>query len=249
MLSYKPWTGHAVLRLCLGVFATWSFGNIVASLLYKFPMGMSESVRHTLAIIVSLLFMQAGSLIWIAFFLREEHLTWKQGFGFGRSGSALALCIGVLAGMLVIPIAQELILASEWLMIHVNMQPVSQVVVQELQKPEVSTMQRSFIALIAIVGAPIVEETLFRGLLYPTIKQAGYPRLAFWGTSIMFAAFHLSMVTFLPLVFFAMILILLYESTDNLLAPIAAHSMFNFANFLLLLFAEQANAPLPSPPH
>jgi membrane protease YdiL (CAAX protease family) len=49
------------------------------------------------------------------------------------------------------------------------------------------------------------------------------------------------MVTFVPLTFFAMVLILLYESTDNLLAPIAAHSMFNLANFLLLLFQEQAS--------
>ena len=178
-------------------------------------------------------------MVWIAVFLREHKITWKEGFGIGRSNSWFAIGVGVLAGMLVLPIAQELIVISEWVMMHLNVQPVSQMVVQELQKPEVPNAERAFIAVLAVVGAPIVEESLFRGLMYTTLKQAGFPKLAFWGTSILFAAFHMSLVTFVPLVFFAAILILLYESTDNLLAPIAAHSVFNFANFLLLLFQEQ----------
>jgi membrane protease YdiL (CAAX protease family) len=247
MLSHKRWTGEAFMRLCLGVFATWAFGTIIATLVVKFPMGMTESVRNTLAIIVSLLFMHVGSLIWVAFFLRENHLTWREGFGYGRPGTATAIVIGLLCGMLVWPIAGELIVVSDWLMTHLHMKPVAQTIIQELQKPDVSTVQRIVVGIIAIVGAPVVEETLFRGLIYPTIKQAGLPRFAFFGTSILFAAFHLNQMVFLPLVFFAFVLTLLYEATDNLLAPIAAHSMFNFVNFLLLMFQDQVNTPLPPP--
>jgi membrane protease YdiL (CAAX protease family) len=58
----------------------------------------------------------------------------------------------------------------------------------------------------------------------------------------------MSMVTFIPLTVFAMVLILLYESTDNLLAPIAAHATFNFANFLLLLFQDVLNGNVPPGP-
>jgi membrane protease YdiL (CAAX protease family) len=251
MLSHKPWNGQAVFRLFLGVFSTYCVGNIIASLLYQHKLGMSDDTRRVLSLIVSLLFLQVAAIVWITFFLRENAMTWKQGFGFGRKGSGFAIGIGILAGMLVLPIAQELILISESVMLHFKIQPVAQTVVQELQKPQVPGVERAFIALLAIIGAPIVEESLFRGLLYPTLKQNGFPRIAFWGTSIVFAAFHVSTVTFVPLVFFAVVLILLYEATDNLLAPIAAHSVFNFANFLLLVFQDQLNSALPpsSPVH
>ncbi len=247
MLSHKPWSGEAVFRLLLGIFATWCFGNILAALVFHSKIVANEDTRRMVGIIASVLFLQLGAVIWIAFFLREHHLSWKQGFGVGRPNSALAIILGVLAGMLVLPIAQELIVMSEWVMLHLHMQPVAQTVVQELQKPEVPSTQRAFLAIIAIVGAPIVEEMLFRGLLYTSIKQIGFPRFAFIGTSMLFAAFHMSVVTFVPLMFFAMILILLYESTDNLLAPIAAHSVFNFANFLLLVFQDEASRGLPTP--
>ena len=236
-----------MFRLFLGVIATYCFGSIIVSLIYKFKFGLPDSMRGAVDLIVSLIFLQAAALIWVTLFLRENRLTWKQGFGFGRVGSWFAVGIGILAGMLILPITQELMLISDWAMTHLHLHPVAQTVVQELQKPEAPPLQRTLLGLLAVFAAPVVEETLFRGLLYPTIKQAGFPRLAFWGTSIFFALLHNTGVTFLPLLFFAMVLILLYESTDNLLAPIAAHSVFNFANFLLLVFQEQASRGLPSP--
>jgi membrane protease YdiL (CAAX protease family) len=251
MLSHKPWSGFAVFRLMLGIFSTWCIGILLLSTLYHFK-GIEEDSRRRLGVIVSVVFLQGGTLIWIAFFLREQQLTWKQGFGIGRRGSGFAIGIGLPAGLLVVPLAQELILLSESVMLHLNVQPTSQVVVQELQKTQNPVTQRAFIALLAVVGAPIVEESLFRGLLYPTIKQAGFPKLAFFGTSIFFALLHMnnesahaftsSLVTFIPLTFFAFVLILLYESTDNLLAPMAAHCMFNFVNFLQLLFQDVVNS-------
>lgn len=249
MLSHKAWSGHAVFRLFLGVFSTYCLGNLIVGVLLHFKTGLSEQLRSTLSLVVSLVFLQAAAALWIAVFLRENNLNWRDGFGFGRKGSWFAIGIGLLAGMLVIPIAMEFMMISEWFMNHFNLHPVAQQVVQEMQKPTMPMYQRSLLALLAIVGAPIVEESLFRGLMYPTIKQAGYPKLAFWGTSLVFAATHLTAVTFLPLAFFSVVLILLYEATDNLLAPIAAHSMFNFANFLLLMFQEQINSAGPPPMH
>jgi membrane protease YdiL (CAAX protease family) len=251
MLSHKPWSGYAAFRVFLGVFSTWCLGNLIVGVLFHFKIGTSEESRREIGMVVSLLFLQGAALLWIAFFLREQQLTWKTAFGFGRRGTGFAIGIGLAAGMLVLPIAQELIVLSESILLHFQVQPTAQVVVQELQKTQIGIVQRTFIGLLAIVGAPFVEESLFRGLLYPTIKQRGFPKLAFFGTSIVFALLHMnyetghafvsSLVTFVPLTFFAMVLILLYESTDNLLAPISAHAMFNFANFLLLLFQDVLN--------
>src|SRR5436190_892367 len=141
MLSRKPWSGPEVFRLFLGVFSTYCFGNIIAGLLFHFKLGMNEDTRRMLGMIISLLFLQIAAVVWIGFFLRENNMTWKQGFGFGRKGSGFAIGIGILAGMLVLPIAQELIMVSEWVMLHFNVQPEAQAVVQELQKPHVPVPQ------------------------------------------------------------------------------------------------------------
>jgi CAAX protease family protein len=84
------------------------------------------------------------------------------------------------------------------------------------------------------VLAPVAEEMLFRGILYPAVKQAGFPRLALWGTALLFAAVHQNLVTFVPLTVLALALAWLYERTDNLWAPITAHAMFNAMNFVIL---------------
>jgi membrane protease YdiL (CAAX protease family) len=91
---------------------------------------------------------------------------------------------------------------------------------------------------LAVLLVPPAEEILFRGILYPWIKQAGYPRLALWGTALVFAGVHFNLVSFLPLAAFALVLAALYERTNNLLAPITAHALFNTLNFLLLLLQE-----------
>ena len=92
---------------------------------------------------------------------------------------------------------------------------------------------------LAIVLAPVAEEFLFRGLLYPFIKQLGWPRLAWIGVSLLFALIHLNAPTFLPLFVFALVLTWLYERTDCLLAPIVTHSLFNSANLLILFTQPQ----------
>ena len=83
--------------------------------------------------------------------------------------------------------------------------------------------------------APVAEEFIFRGMLYPFVKQLGWPRLALFGTSFVFAAIHMDAAIFVPLFVLALALTWLYEFTDNLLAPIAAHSLFNTANLVILL--------------
>jgi membrane protease YdiL (CAAX protease family) len=100
-------------------------------------------------------------------------------------------------------------------------------------------IKRAWLAVFAILIAPVAEETLFRGILYPTIKQMGYPRLAMWGVAVLFGLIHFNLVALVPLTLFGIILALLYERTGNLLSSILAHSLFNGFGFILLLMAEK----------
>ena len=40
--------------------------------------------------------------------------------------------------------------------------------------------ERSYFVFFAVVLAPVAEEFIFRGVLYPFIKQLGWPRLALY---------------------------------------------------------------------
>ena len=96
--------------------------------------------------------------------------------------------------------------------------------------------ERIVLGVTAVALAPLVEEMVFRGVLYPSLKQAGYPRLALWLTALIFAATHANLLTFLPLTLFAIVLTMLYERTGSLLAPMVTHGCFNLANYAWILW-------------
>jgi membrane protease YdiL (CAAX protease family) len=150
--------------------------------------------------------------------------------------SALLTALGVT--MIVFPIAVFLRWISADLMQRIGRQPAPQQSVQMLQTT-VALAPQIYLAIQAIVFAPITEELLFRGILYPSIKQQGYPKLALLITSVLFGALHLNLMLFVPLTFLGLMLGWLYEKTDNLGASIFAHSFFNLANYLWAVWGKQ----------
>jgi membrane protease YdiL (CAAX protease family) len=210
------------------------------------PIGLLDRVtlwpkaeREFLQMLAGALFLQIAVLVWVRFFLRQYAFGWKEGFGLNSSEAASATAYGILAGALFFPVAQGLQWLSACLMELAHKTPEAQAAVQALQDPNVSVGEKIVFGVVAVVLAPLVEESLFRGILYPAIKQLGYPRLALWGTSVLFAALHFNEPTFVPLVAFGLVLVRLYEAFGNLLAPIVAHSFFNAANFVILIFQDQ----------
>ena len=94
---------------------------------------------------------------------------------------------------------------------------------------------RVYLGVFAVVIAPVAEEFIFRGVLYPFVKQLGYPRLAWIGVNFLFALIHMDAAALVPLFVLALALTWLYERTDNLLAPIAVHALFNATNLGMLV--------------
>jgi membrane protease YdiL (CAAX protease family) len=109
-----------------------------------------------------------------------------------------------------------------------------------LGKKEPPAWEWMLMAFQATVAAPLLEEILFRGILYPTVKRMVRPGLAVCLTAILFGAFHINLMAFISLTFLGVALTWLYEVTDNLLAPILAHSLFNLANFFQLVLDRPA---------
>jgi membrane protease YdiL (CAAX protease family) len=239
MLAEKPWKLDAVLRLFLGVATTVCLGALLAGLLGHLTASWPKGQSDFWQIVMSAFFLEIPAVAWIALFLRQHEVNWKDAFGWEMCEPATAAAYGVLAAMLFLPAAWGLQMLSEYVMNLVDLNPQEQAAVQELQDPSLTFAEKALIGLIAVVFAPIVEEALFRGILYPALKRLGRPRLALWGSSALFAAVHFNMVTFLPLMVFALVLVYLYETFQNLLAPVVAHALFNAANFSILIFKDQ----------
>ena len=245
MLSEKPWKWEDVTRLLLGLLATVCFGILLGSLLQPLIKGLPETDQKMLNLIIGVLAFQGSGLLWIVFFLREQKVSWSAAFGFQSPRLLRTIFLGLAAGAVVLPLVLALQRLSDRVLqiFHADTQPQESVQVFKetvaQAAPSATTVgEQIFFTAFVILLAPVAEEILFRGILYPTIKQAGFPQAALWTTSILFALSHFTAITILPLTFFALVLVALYEITDNLLAPILAHSFFNAAN-VVIMFNEQ----------
>ncbi len=89
--------------------------------------------------------------------------------------------------------------------------------------------------IIIVIAAPICEELFFRGYIYPAMRG----RLGPWGAALLnglvFSAVHLSLFGLIGRALAGVVFCLLYEYSDNLWSPIAAHAVSNFLAFFLPL--------------
>jgi uncharacterized protein len=233
MISEKPWRADAVLLLGAGLFTVLSMSVFAATL-----MKGKDAPPDFVGFVVSTVVTQAFAIGLIHIFLKAHRMSWRELLGLRQprllSIALFALALAVVASPVTWAISSLVIKIITLL----HQTPDQQVAVQVLETTK-APAQRAVFALAAIVMAPFVEEILFRGILYPLLKHHGYPRLALWGTSLLFAAVHIHLATFVPLFVFGMILVWIYERTDTLLAPILTHATFNTINFLLFINQPQ----------
>ena len=241
MLSEKPWRPDRVLRLIAGFYSAMFLAGIVA-LGYRevFPDGVTNQI---VVFAVGTFTFQIVTLVLIQIFLRQHQTTWSEAFGFAEPRLARAIFLGVLVSLLILPVALSLAELSSRLIRTTGVTPQLQQAVQVVREAS-SVVQLIVQALAAVIFAPIVEELIFRGILYPAVKRIYSQKVALWGVSILFALTHMNFTVILPLTVLAIILTFLYETTRNLIAPIVAHSIFNAANFAYLVYQRYEQGSL-----
>ena len=169
----------------------------------------------------------------------QSSISLADAFGFNLKNTGRCLLLGLVTGMVLVHIARTLALMSSVLIQafgdQVEPQKLVTLIAEESANQEnIGTL--IFFVVMAVAVAPVAEEILFRGILYPAVKQLGHPRVAVIGTALLFALFHVNLLTFASLTAVALALIALYEFTDNLLAPITAHAVFNASNLIMLFW-------------
>ncbi len=239
VLLDQPWRPEKLWVRMVALFVCGYGGLLLGAWVQRFS-GIEASEASLWRMAVATLSFQGAGLVLIWRFLRQQHMTWVEAFGLSNARRR-AIMVGVVVALVFLPLGWGLQEASALVMTHlplVHMQPQEQLPIHAL-RVSASWGGRAALGAVAVLLAPVAEEMMFRGILYPVVKQFGYPRLALWGTALLFAAVHLNLVTFVPLLALAVVLTLLYEYTNNLLAPIATHLLFNALNFTTLLLLEQ----------
>ena len=96
------------------------------------------------------------------------------------------------------------------------------------------------VAFMAVVTAPIVEEVIYRGLLYSALQRAVGTGLAVGFVTLLFSLVHLpqyypSVSTMVLLTLLSLTLTLIRVFTGNLLPCIILHTIFNGLQSILLI--------------
>jgi uncharacterized protein len=91
------------------------------------------------------------------------------------------------------------------------------------------------LVLVVVVGAPIVEEIVYRGAVQTHLQRTAGTAVALIGTAVLFAAIHMSLIEFPGLFAFALVLGYARLRSDTLGMPIVTHMAFNAAGLILVL--------------
>ena len=205
----------------------------MVSLLHKAGFTAFKSPDGFGTVLFGTLGFQGATWVLIYFFLRHHQVHWREAFGLCEPRLRHALFLALLTVLVVLPVAWSLQQASVVVLEKTGFPPEEETAVMLLTGAK-SWWTRVYLGVFAVVIAPVAEEFIFRGVLYPFVKQLGYPRCAWIGVNFLFALIHMDAAALVPLFVLALVLTWLYERTDNLLAPVAAHSLFNAANLIVL---------------
>lgn len=220
-----------------GLLISLSTGMFATLALKKFVSGLSMSDERFYGFVIGSVCFQIVGLILVHVFLRVHEVGWLDFLGLRQPNRRRAVLVGLSVAILAVPAALLVTELSRIVVTNLTGSAEMQPTMKVLQV-SVSLPQRILFGAAAIILAPLIEETLFRGILYRTFQQYGFPRMGLYCTSILFGIIHFNLVTFLPLTCLAMMWALLYDRTNNLMACIASHSLFNVVNFFSFIHQE-----------
>jgi len=228
-----------MLALIGGIIAACFAGNLAVGLLQQAGVTGFKGEFSPGAVLLATLSFQGVAVIAGAIFLKLNNTSWREIFGPLDWGRCLRLVIVVLLATAPFLFALEFV--SEFVMKKLHWTVTDQRAVELIISTK-SPWLSAYLIFFAAILAPVGEEFFFRGLLFSTAKRYGWRWTGYFGVSFLFALIHLNAPTFLSLFALALALTWLYETTEGLLAPVMAHSLFNTANLLLLLAQKYSPA-------
>lgn len=224
----------------LGVFAAylalslvvWTFARRVPVFDVQSPTGRGAM----LVLSMSLIALGTWGISWL---LRPASRPTLSELGWQSQGLLRNVGRGVAAYLLLLPLILVVILPLSALFEKLGIPSQSHPIVDELQAGAKEPLALVLLFVVASVGAPLIEETLFRGVLHPALKH----RLGGLGsaalTSLIFASLHPQIgLGLVGVGIIGFVLTLVYEHTGSLVSSAVAHALNNgvLLAFAFLLF-------------
>jgi len=191
-------------------------------------LSLSKAQLNGISTVVSLPFEFAFFGVAVVFSIAKYRLRWSA-LGFrplvlDRAWVIVATVVGAFLLFIVYNLIVELIDIDA-------LRPSSNV-------PDGVMNQRALVVvygITAVLAAPIAEETLFRGFLFPGLaKRLGI----FWAalaSGLLFSLAHLQPTVIIPIAGIGMLFALAYVYTRSLWTSIAAHLIFNLFSFVVIV--------------
>lgn len=237
MLTAKPWRLEVVLWFCAAQAASLCLGLTVIGLLQKAGFAAFQPPAGPGAVLIATLAFQGMTWVLIPFFLWQHQVNWRDFFGLHREELKRGWLLALPVICVFLGVAWGLQYVSVYVLTKIGWPPGNEAAVTVLTSAQTWWL-RAYLCVFTIVIGPVAEEFIFRGMLYPFLKQRGWPVLAWFGVSFLFALVHWDTATFLALFVLALVLTWLYEKTGSLLAPITGHAFFNTVNLILLYYFQ-----------
>lgn len=150
---------------------------------------------------------------------------------------SLAVTLGIFTIIILISVNVVSAITVTWLQnFWTDLEP--QETVKAFQKSD-GIGFKFLVIFLAVVIAPLAEETLFRGFVYGVLKRYTDAPFAALSSSLMFAVIHMHVGSLLPLWMLAVLFCLAYEITGCLLVPMLLHSIFNAVSIIAMLFVDK----------
>ena len=141
------------------------------------------------------------------------------------------LCFGLAAIPPVLLISQVMTVVTEACGYRTELQQVF----DWLGGNDISPGTRVFMAVAAVILAPISEEVLFRGILFPSLLKGRTFLSAALISGFYFALIHFHAPSLLPLLALSIAFSAAYAATGSLLTTIVMHALFNTTSLLFYL--------------
>jgi membrane protease YdiL (CAAX protease family) len=167
-----------------------------------------------------------GSLSW-------RGIRWRESFGLDRVTPPAAAAKAALLLLLALPVISGALLMTQLALGSGgnDRQEVVQFFAESGSSPA-----KWVVALSAVVLAPLMEEIIFRGYLYPVLRRYLGVTLGVLLNAALFAAIHLHGPSLGGLFMLAVCVTLAYEWTGSILVPVLMHALFNSLTVVNLLF-------------
>ncbi len=224
-----PWDAEIILQVfVVGFFLMGQLLVPLALQLLPIPRPAPNLRIQALYVLISYILVASGSLLVLYFSIKQFFPLPENWFRFRLRDGWLLWGIGGYCAAIPIVILVSIVNQQLW-QGQGGSNPLLQIVLES----------RDNLALLiffstAAIAAPLFEEFLFRGFLLPSLTRY----LPVWGSilisSLLFAVAHLSFSEILPLTALGIVLGVVYSRSQNLLAPMLLHSLWNSGTLLSL---------------